>query len=205
MPTLLHLDSSADLITSRTRLLTREFSDAWSSRGTDFEVVVRDLHLDPLPHLRVTAQHWPERLRDGAAVPADLDALQQTVIDELLRADVIVVGAPMYNYGIPSTLKAWVDLIHVPGVTAPFDEATQPMAGRLAVIVTARGGIDAPDERTVITGPLATVFEGGLGMEIAVITTSRTLADRIPDLDRELAAAELEAARRLAISTALAA
>ena len=178
-------------------MLTAVFADAWRARGSEYSVVLRDLHVDPLPHLRTTAQHWPERLRGGMEVPADLDALQQTVIDELLRSDAVVIGAPMYNYGIASTLKAWVDLIHVPGVTAPFDVSTQPMAGRPAVIVTARGGVDGP-ENSYVTGPLTSVLGEGLGMRISVVTTSRTLANRISELDTERASAELEDARRAA-------
>jgi len=130
-------------------------------------------------------------------VPAELDALQQTVIDELLGSDAIVIGAPMYNFGIASTLKAWVDLIHVPGVTVPFDVPTQPMAGRPAVIVTARGGADGP-ENLYVTGPLTTVLGDGLGMRVSVVSTSRTLADRLPELGVDRAEAEFEEARQTA-------
>ena len=148
MPTLLQLDSSADLTGSRTRALTAAVAQAWRERGPDHEVVVRDLHVDHLPHLRLPAQHWPPRLRDGAIVPADLEELQRSVLEELMAADAVVIGAPMYNCSMPSTLKAWVDLIHVPGVTAPFDEPTQPLAGRPVVITTARGAAYDPGTRT---------------------------------------------------------
>lgn len=76
------------------------------------------------------------------------EALQQALVDELLAADVVVVGAPMYNYSLPSSLKAWIDHIHIPGVTAPFDGDTQPMAGRPAVVVTSRGGSYDPGTAT---------------------------------------------------------
>jgi FMN-dependent NADH-azoreductase len=202
MPTLLHIDSSADLASSRTRLLTAAFAEAWRSRRDDRVVVRRDLHLDPLPHLRTPAQHWPARLRDGDEVPAELDALQQTILDELCSADVVVIGAPMYNYAVPSTLKAWIDLIHVPGVMAHFDVESQPMKGRPAVIATARGGIDTAEERTLISAPLSIALAGGLGMEVTVVSTSRTLAGRVPALDAEQAGRELEAARRQIIELA---
>lgn len=198
MPVLLKIDSSADLETSRTRALTSALADAWRQRGPEYDVVVRDLHLDPLPHLRTPAQHWPERLRDGASVPDHLGRLQQTVLAELLAADAVVVGAPMYNYSMPSTLKAWVDLIHVPGLTAPFDEQTRPLADRPAVIVIARGAAYDTGTPTEgwdhVTPPLRLVLGRALGMDVHVVATSRTLSDRVPTLDAERAGAELEAA-----------
>ncbi len=69
-------------------------------------MIERDLHVTQLPHLQTTAQHWPEHVRDGASVPAELDALQRELIDELPRADAVVIGAPTYNYTMPSTLKS---------------------------------------------------------------------------------------------------
>lgn len=201
MPTLLQLDSSADLSASRTRILTRAFADAWRDRGDAYTVVVRDLHVDPPPHLNSTAQHWPERLRGGVEAADGVDALQRSIIDELAGADAVVIGAPMYNYGIPSTLKAWIDLIHVPGTTAPFDVASQPMADRPVVIVTARGGLPGPED-AFVTGPLTSVLSGGLGMTVSIVSTNRTLADRIPRLDPALAAAELDLARREAVRIA---
>jgi FMN-dependent NADH-azoreductase len=192
MPLLLKLDSSADLGGSRTRQLTDAVARAWSARGPEYEIVSRDLHLAPLPHLRTPAQ------RGGQDVPAELDELQHTVISELLGADAVVIGAPMYNYAMPSTLKAWIDLVHVPGVTAPFGGSSQPLAGRPVVIATARGA--AYDAGTPSEGwdhvvpPLRLVLGEGLGMTVHVVSTERTLADRIPALDAELGAAQLGAA-----------
>ncbi len=201
MPTLLQIDSSADGMRSRTRRLTEEFARAWRARGEDYAVVSRDLHLDPLPPLQSTAQHWPERLRRGAAVEEELDRLQQAVIDELLAADAVVVGAPMYNYAVPASLKVWIDLVHIPGLTAPFDVPAQPLAGKPFVIAGARGGTDDDGAFEHLIAQLTLVFGNGLGMDVHAVTTSRTLADRLPELDAELAADELiraiEASREL--------
>lgn len=200
MPTLLQLDSSADLTGSRSRALTAELADAWRARGADYRVVTRDLHVEPLPHLRTTAQHWPERLREGGTVPPDLEELQREVLDEFLAADVVVVGAPMYNFSMPSTLKAWVDLIHIPGITAAFDSDTRPLAGRPAVVISARGA--SYDEGTPTEGwdhgsaALQLVLGASIGMEVEIVATSRTLADRIPDLGAAQAEEEFEAARQ---------
>jgi Flavodoxin-like fold len=131
MPHLLHLDSSADTERSRSRAITATFAAAWRDHGPGHTVTYRDLHRDPLPHLADAALHWPPRLRpEGAAPPAAAEALQQELLAELISADVLLVGAPLYNYSLPSSLKAWIDHIHVPGVTAPFDVPAQPDARR---------------------------------------------------------------------------
>ena len=95
----------------------------------------------------------------------------------------LLVGAPLYNYSMPSTLKAWIDYIHVPGLTAG-DE--QPLAGRPAVIITSRGA--SYDEGSPTAGwdhavpALQLILGESLGMSVTVITTSLTLAEMIPEL-----------------------
>jgi FMN-dependent NADH-azoreductase len=205
VPHLLHLDSSIDPVRSRSRRITAAFRTAWESRGEDFTVTYRDLHADPVPHLTDAASHWAPRLRRPEdAPPAAESALQETLIAELLAADVLLIGAPMYNWSLPSTLKAWVDHVHVPGITAPFDTSDQPLAGRTAVVATSRGGAydagtPAADQDHVVP-PLKIVLGQALGMRVAVIATSRTLAGTVPALadqteraERELAAAIAEA------------
>lgn len=213
MPQLLHLDSSADLQHSHSRALTAVFADAWASGGSDHVVVHRDLHRDPLPHLADAALHLPPRLRPAdAVVPPEAEALQQALIAELLASEVLLVGAPLYNYSMPSTLKAWIDHIHVPGLTSSFDVAAQPMAGRPAVIVTSRGASYDPGSATEGwdhgVPALELILGASLGMTVSVITTSLTLAETTPlfaeQLDRareEFATASAQAvelARRLA-------
>ena len=61
-----------------------------------------------------------------------------------------MIGVPMYNYAMPSTLKAWLDQVHVRGVTSPHEEHAQPLRGRLAVIVSTRGTVHGPERRTSI-------------------------------------------------------
>ena len=209
MPTLLHLDSSSDLRDSRSRAITRAFAEEWASAGDEFTIVRRDLHTQPLPHLADSWLHWPARLRpDDVVVAAESEALQAELIDELLGADVLLVGAPLYNYSMPSSLKAWIDNIHVPGITAPFDVDSQPLAGRPAVIVTSRGGIyDAgsrQDGWDHAVPPLQLILGDALGMDTEVIVTTRTLAYFIPGLadERERAHDELDAAIEAARSAA---
>lgn len=190
MPTLLHLDSSADP-ESRSRAITATFAEAWLAVGPNRTVVHRDLHADPLPHIPDSSLHWPERLRPvGANPPVAAQELQRELIDELVAADALVIGAPLYNYSMPSSLKAWVDHIHVPGVTAPFDSDSQPMKGRPAVIVSARGASYDPGSRTEGwdhgVPPLEIILGQALGMEVSTILVNLTLAATVPALADQL-------------------
>lgn len=202
MPTLLHLDSSCDLVDSRSRSLTQLFAENWVAAGTDHRVIYRDLHTEPLPHLPDSWLHWPAEMRPpGLTLPAGSELLQEGIIAELLAADVVLIGAPMYNYSLPSTLKVWVDYIHVPGVTSDFEGSGRPMEGRPAVIVNTRGAIyDAgtPTETWDHGTPVLDLILGvSLGMSVSVVTVSRTLADFVLALadHRERGAEELESAR----------
>ena len=121
---------------------------------------------------------------------------QQAILDELARADVLLVGAPMYNYSLPSTLKAWLDQIHVLGVTTPFgDLATRPFAGKPAVIVASQGlAYDEEPQREMdhCVPVLRIILGDALGMAITVINTRYTLADRIPQLADMVGRAQAE-------------
>ena len=214
MPRLLQLDSSADLTTSRSRAITETFATAWRSLGDDHTVVHRDLHREPLPHLTDAALHFPPRLRpEGASPSPRQEELQRVLIAELVAADVLLIGVPLYNYSMPSTLKAWVDYIHLPTVTAPVDDpaSQQPLAGRPAVLVSTRGGVydaGSPTEFDDHALPALTLILGNaLGMTVETIVATRTLSERfgapvdeVAAQHRELAAAHeaaVQAARRL--------
>jgi len=125
---LLHIDSSALGANSVSRELTAAIVNAWKQREPGLEVTYRDLAANPLPHWLPVA-----------------DAASQTAGDpiaELFAADVIVIGAPMYNFGIPSQLKAWIDRIVVAGKTFQYG-ANGPeglAGGRKVIIAEARGG-----------------------------------------------------------------
>jgi FMN-dependent NADH-azoreductase len=215
VPHMLHLDSAAALKNSRSRDITATFADAWRDRGPQYTVTYRDLHRDPLPHLADAVLHWPPRLRPEGAASADPAALaaaearQDELIGELLAADVLLVGAPLYNYSVPSSLKAWIDHVHVPGRTAPFvDAPTQPLAGRPAVVVSSRGAsydAGSPSEGWDHAVPVLDIILGtALGMQVEVITTSLTLAETVPALAPQLdrSRAELAAAHEAAAAAA---
>jgi FMN-dependent NADH-azoreductase len=215
VPHLLQLDSAAALKNSRSREITATFADVWRDHGQQYTVTYRDLHRDPLPHLADAVLHWPPHLRPEGAATADpaalaaAEALQDDLIGELLTADVLLVGAPLYNYTVPSSLKAWIDHIHVPGRTAPFvDAAAQPLAGRPAVVVSSRGAsydAGSPTEGWDHAVPVLDLILGtALGMNVEVITTSLTLAETVPALAPQLdrSRAELAAAHEAAAAAA---
>jgi FMN-dependent NADH-azoreductase len=215
VPHLLQLDSAAALKNSRSREITATFADAWRDRGPQYTVTHRDLHRDPLPHLADAVLHWPPHLRPAGAATADpaalaaAEALQDELIGELLAADVLLVGAPLYNYSVPSSLKAWIDHIHIPGRTAPFvDNPTQPLAGRPVVVVSSRGAsydAGSPTDGWDHAVPVLELILGtALGMTVEVITTSLTLAETVPALAPQLdrSRAELASAHEAAAAAA---
>ena len=134
---LLQIDSSITGAQSVSRTLTREIVGRWRAGIRDLEVIYRDLAADSLPHLSPGAL---ARVDAGEA-QRDADALE-----EFLSADVIVIGAPMYNFTIPTQLKAWIDRISVAGRTFRYTEqGPQGLAGGKRVIVAiSRGGRYAP-------------------------------------------------------------
>jgi FMN-dependent NADH-azoreductase len=125
---LLHIDSSALGTQSASRELSAAIVARHHAANPGLEVAYRDLDADPLPHL------------DGAALAGAEPAA--AALQEFLDADVVVVGAPMYNFGIPSTLKAWIDRIAVAGKTFRYTaEGPEGLAGGKKVIVAStRGG-----------------------------------------------------------------
>lgn len=209
MATLLHVDSSADPVNSRSRELTALFASTWLASGEGRSVTYRDLHRNPVPHLSDAGLHYAPRLRTGTETPSPAaEALQQELIAEVTAADVVVIGAPMYNWSIPSSLKAWIDHLHVLGTTAPFDTPDQPFAGKPVVIISSRGltyGPGAKDEGLDYTvPPLVQVCGKALGMKVDVVTADLTLVGRIAPLDAftEQAAAGAEATRARVIELA---
>jgi FMN-dependent NADH-azoreductase len=208
MATLLHIDSSADLTGSASRRLTARFADGWTQRGND--VVRRDLFLDQPPHLPTNALHWAPNLRvAGETVDRDDERYQQRLIDELLAADVVLLGAPMYNWSVPSTLKAWIDWIHVPGLTAPAGpDDPAPLGGKPIVIASGRGLAYGPTSGNSDheLAALTQLFGASMQMTVYPVLAELTLASRVPDLApyvadgaASMASAEAEVDRLVAL------
>lgn len=144
MSRVLIIESSARQQDSVSRQLTRQFIAQWKAAHPEDAITVRDLAVNPVPHLDATLLGgWmkPEDQRDGT----EQAALERSnlLTDELLAADVVVLAAPMYNFAIPSTLKAWFDHVLRAGVTFKYGE-TGPqglLTGKRAFVLTARGGL----------------------------------------------------------------
>ena len=134
---LLHIDSGITGPGAVSRQLSAAVVAELLKARPGLEVVRRDLDADPIPHL--------DSVNVGAVRGAG-DGLVPEVLQEFLDADIVVVGAPMYNLGIPSQLKAWFDRVLVAGKTFRYTaEGPQGLAGGKRVIVaSARGGLYAP-------------------------------------------------------------
>jgi len=143
---LLHLDSSILGDASASRQLSRSVVEAWSAVTTDVQVTYRDLASDALSHFSaatLVAAGTPAELRD-AAQKHEAELAERT-LEEFLAADAIVIGAPMYNFAIPSQLKAWIDRIAVAGKSFKYTE-NGPVGlagGKTVVIASSTGGIHA--------------------------------------------------------------
>jgi len=122
--TILHLDASINGDNSASRAISRSIVEQVKGANWGEQIIYRDLAADPLPHLT-------------------LEAFADTsVLDEFLAADTIVIGAPMYNFTLPTQLKAWVDRIVIAGTTFRYTESgPEGLAkGKRVIIALARGG-----------------------------------------------------------------
>lgn len=146
MTTILRIDVSARTKRSLTRGLSQRFIDEWLKQRPSDKIVQRDIGLNPPPAVSedwIAAAFTPEEKRTKAQ-QATLQ-LSDTLIDEVERADIILLGVPMYNYGMPSALKAWFDQVIRVNKTFTFDLARgdEPietiLSGKHLVTLSSRG------------------------------------------------------------------
>ena len=143
---LLHVDSSILGAGSVSRQLSAEIVAAERRLHPGLDVAYRDLALTPVGHL--SGAHLAARsgaVPETAEAQADI-AAGDAVLEEFLAADIVVVGAPMYNFAIASQLKAWIDRLAVAGKTFRYsDKGAEGLAGGKRVIVaSSRGGYYGP-------------------------------------------------------------
>jgi FMN-dependent NADH-azoreductase len=138
---LLHIDSSVLGPHSVSRQVSAAIVERLSAATPGLEVAYRDLSSTPLAHLSGPHLAAAQGVVPEAALQPDI-AAGQAVLEEFLAADIVVLGAPMYNFTIPSQLKAWIDRIVVAGKTFKYDaQGPQGLAGNKRVIVAvSRGG-----------------------------------------------------------------
>jgi FMN-dependent NADH-azoreductase len=202
MAHLLHIDSSIQGDRSVSRRLSARAADRWRAAHPGGTVTYRDLGADPLPHVDATTaparmvapeEHTPEQAQSWR--------LTEELIGEIRAADTILLGLPLYNFGAPSTVKAWVDHLIAYGLSV--DPATHEglLGGREMLVLAARGGgygAGTPREgwdHSELWLPHGLAMTG---LEPRFITAELTLADVNPAMAdlRDLAAASLAAAER---------
>jgi FMN-dependent NADH-azoreductase len=146
MTNVLVIESSARQQGSVSRQLTAQFIANWQAANPADQIKVRDLAVDQVPHLDANLLGgWMTPAGQQSEAEQAALALSNVLTDELLAADVLVLAAPMYNFAIPSTLKAWLDHVLRAGVTFKYTQ-TGPqglLSGKRAFVLTARGGIYA--------------------------------------------------------------
>jgi FMN-dependent NADH-azoreductase len=147
---LLRIDSSTRL-SSVTRQLTGRFAEAWQHEHPEGTVIERDLAATSLPHI---SDEWVQAIHSNPAAltPEQKQVLQvsDALVDELVQADSIVIGAPMYNFAISSPLKAWIDQVVRAGKTVLFTAAGPQgvLSGKKVYVITSRGGAYRPGTPT---------------------------------------------------------
>ena len=146
----LHIDSSPRGVDSVSRDLTRQIVNRLKAVEPTLDVVQYDLGDRPLPHLSSDAIGALRRAELATAEQRELGALSDRMIEELQRADLIVIGSPMHNFGITSQLKAWFDTIICAGKTFSYGEQGPEglLKDKRAIVVETRGGV-------YTTGPAA--------------------------------------------------
>lgn len=155
MSTLLQINSSLFSDHDNSSTLSNEFVQSWLAKHPDGKVVVRDLAKNPIPHLDstvVTAFFTPAESR--TAEQQALVDFSDSLIAELNAADAVVIGVPLYNFGVPSQLKAYFDQLGRAGVTFKYTE-TGPVGllqDKPVHIIAARGGIYAGNPADTQTG-----------------------------------------------------
>ena len=146
MPTLLHIDSSPRT-TSVSRQLTHSYVAEWKKKNPTGTVIERNVALDPIPF--VTEPWIHAAYTDAAARTPEqqkLLALSEKLVEEFLSADVVVLGVPMWNFGVPAPFKAWIDQVTRAGRTFQYSEAGPKGLAKAttAIVVTSRGGAYTP-------------------------------------------------------------
>ncbi|GAA2316056.1 NAD(P)H-dependent oxidoreductase [Streptomyces kunmingensis] len=204
MATLLHLDSSVfSGSASASRTVTDAFRTSWQEQHPGGTVIYRDLAAEPVPHITADAHlagftdpatHTPEQ---SAAFAARIG-----LIEELERADAVLIGAPMYNFAIPSTLKAWLDNVILMGRTAGVEAS--PVKGTPVTVVASRGGSYAPGTPRAgmdhVQNFLEAVLRDGLGLEVEFIVPELTMAPSNPAMSELIPL--YEASREAALESA---
>ena len=192
MKTLLQLNTSMFADDGQSTQLAERFVAEWRNANPGAKVVVRDIGREPVPHLTA------ERFGAFLAKPEDRTPAQQAIagesdalIDELRAADVVVLGLPLYNFGVPSTLKAYFDHVARAGITFRYT-ANGPvglLGGKKTYVFAARGGAYLGTPRDTQTGYVRD-FLAFIGLTDVEFVYAEGLAMGAEGADKAFAAAE---------------
>jgi len=161
---ILRIDSSTNGANSVSRTLTQAIVAHLTASHEAASVWERDLAAQPIPHL--------DPAHAQANRSSEIGGLDEDVLAQFLEADVIVIGAPMYNFAVPSQLKAWIDRLAVPRRTFRYGESgVEGLAGgRKIIIASARGGTYGDDSPMDFQESYLKAFFGFIGIDdVAVI------------------------------------
>ncbi|MFT3703878.1 MAG: NAD(P)H-dependent oxidoreductase [Agriterribacter sp.] len=187
MANILSIQSSINGVQSVSRLLSQQIIDQIQTVHPGSNVKERDLNTTPAPHLETAhffALRTPEEQR--TAEQAEAATHSNELIDELLEADIIVIGVPFYNFNIPSTLKSWLDHLTVPGKTFTYKNGQGLPEGLIknkkVYLSIAMGGVYSTAEMKAIDNiePYLRSFLGFLGIKDITVFKAEGLA--IPSL-----------------------
>ncbi|NJC69172.1 flavodoxin family protein [Planosporangium thailandense] len=173
--TLFRLDASVRTNGSYSREVADTVQAAWQAEHPDVPVIRRDLGVDPVP-----ARAWMSLVGDPSTAEEreEAAALATSLADELVGADAYLFAVPLYNYGVPHHVKAWMDVILTDPRLGPSGD--RPLAGRPAVLVVARGGGYGPGTPREgwdhATPYLKRIFADVLGLDLQVAEAELTLA-----------------------------
>jgi FMN-dependent NADH-azoreductase len=193
MQNILVVTSSAQGESSVSNRLVRAFLERARALHPAADVTLRDIGAEPVPHLT------PDNVAAIRGTPASdaeqaARALSDTLIEELRRADLLVIGSPMYNFGISSTLKAWFDHVLRAGVTFRYTEAGPEglMVGKKAVVIESRAGLYSEGPAGAMDGqePHLRTMLGFMGIDDATFVRAERLAFGPEAADAAIAEAE---------------
>lgn len=178
------IDASIRQQGSFSRSVADTFQTAWADAHPTGTVTVRDLGHEPLPYLS-ELDHDARSVAEGEQTPEQraFVARSSAVVDELLAADAVLLGVPLYNWGTPASVKTWIDhLMNDPRSRDPEG----PFRGRTLVLINAQGGSykpGTPRDGWDHAGPyLRRILGEVLGFDVHVITPELTLSEVVPEL-----------------------
>ena len=207
MSTLLHIEVSPWAENSLSRAVSAEYVTSWNAANADGTVITRDLDKNPVPHLDVEALSARFVCEgDRSESMAAKWGARMRLIEEISSVDSVLISTPMWNWSVPSVLKAYIDNLITSGV---FDEGTASLAGKKVTFIVAQGGSYAegtPKAGWDYASGYLRQFATAMGVtDIEVITVEFGLAGVVPALEgflthkeASIVAAKASAANRAA-------